>query len=177
MRLSAVYTPLDRSSRTTRLLQFTDTSTTQDIRCVLETYDVADALSLDFVALSYVWGQDRPRRKINLNGVIIIIRENLYQALRILQASNFDHTYFWIDAICINQDDPLERGHQVGLMKEIFSGAACVVSWLGADFQNSSWAMERVHSDAMDYDTRNILTPFEVLDHLDYWRRMWIIQE
>ena len=37
----------------------------------------------------------------------------------------------WIDALCINQSDVLERNSQVMLMGDIYRGAAAVVSWLG----------------------------------------------
>ncbi|KAI0017670.1 heterokaryon incompatibility protein-domain-containing protein [Xylariomycetidae sp. FL0641] len=37
----------------------------------------------------------------------------------------------WADALCINQDDFAERGAQVLLMREIYSSATAVVSWLG----------------------------------------------
>ena len=40
-------------------------------------------------------------------------------------------TYLWIDAICINQNDQEERGHQVRLMDRIYSEAQCVSVWLG----------------------------------------------
>jgi len=38
----------------------------------------------------------------------------------------------WIDALCINQEDYLERNNQVLLMGEIYRCAAGVISWLGA---------------------------------------------
>jgi hypothetical protein len=37
----------------------------------------------------------------------------------------------WIDAICINQDDIRERGHQVQQMGDIYSQAERVLFWLG----------------------------------------------
>jgi hypothetical protein len=30
----------------------------------------------------------------------------------------------WVDAICINQKDTNERGHQVGIMRNVYSKAA-----------------------------------------------------
>jgi hypothetical protein len=39
----------------------------------------------------------------------------------------------WADAICINQEDVIERNHQVQLMKEIYTKASKVVVWLGPD--------------------------------------------
>jgi hypothetical protein len=38
--------------------------------------------------------------------------------------------YFYIDAICINQDDDLEKTHQVNLMAPIFKTASLVIAWL-----------------------------------------------
>jgi hypothetical protein len=39
----------------------------------------------------------------------------------------------WADAICMNQDDPLERNHQIKLMTRIYSKAKRVLVWLGPD--------------------------------------------
>jgi hypothetical protein len=37
----------------------------------------------------------------------------------------------WIDACCINQTSDDERGHQVGLMGDVYRTAHCTVVWLG----------------------------------------------
>jgi hypothetical protein len=39
----------------------------------------------------------------------------------------------WTDAICINQQDLDERGHQVQLMGSIYRNAHMVIVWLGTD--------------------------------------------
>jgi hypothetical protein len=39
--------------------------------------------------------------------------------------------YFWIDAVCINQEDINERGQQVRLMRDIYKQVSGVVVWLG----------------------------------------------
>lgn len=44
----------------------------------------------------------------------------------------FDH-YVWIDALCINQEDVLERSHQVSIMDKIYERAGYVLVWLGED--------------------------------------------
>lgn len=41
--------------------------------------------------------------------------------------------FFWIDALCINQADVQERTAQVQLMRDIYSRAEKVVTWLGPD--------------------------------------------
>jgi hypothetical protein len=44
-------------------------------------------------------------------------------------------SFRWYDALCINQDDVLEKNHQVALMSEIYSKASNVAIWLGLDAQ------------------------------------------
>lgn len=39
--------------------------------------------------------------------------------------------YFWIDALCINQEDIHERSRQVALMSEIYRQASLTMIWLG----------------------------------------------
>lgn len=43
--------------------------------------------------------------------------------------------FFWVDAICINQEDLEERSAQVQIMPDIYSNASCVIVWLGDDSQ------------------------------------------
>ena len=43
--------------------------------------------------------------------------------------------FFWVDAICINQNDLEERSAQVQVMPQIYSKASCVIVWLGDDSQ------------------------------------------
>jgi hypothetical protein len=39
----------------------------------------------------------------------------------------------WIDALCIDQENVIERNHQVQQMGEIFSRASNVLAWLGSN--------------------------------------------
>jgi hypothetical protein len=48
----------------------------------------------------------------------------------------------WIDAICINQDDIIERGAQVQIMGEIYQTAWRLRIWLGEHSSNTIPAME-----------------------------------
>ena len=47
------------------------------------------------------------------------ITRNLYRALKQLRCNNQSRV-FWIDAICVNQQDMDERGHQVQRMADIY---------------------------------------------------------
>jgi hypothetical protein len=42
------------------------------------------------------------------------------------------HQFYWIDALCIDQENDAERNHQVEHMGQIFAEAVMVHIWLGA---------------------------------------------
>src|SRR3954447_9300852 len=62
-------------------------------------------------ALSYCWGDPLVTKPIIIDGHVVQVTANLEAALRQLRALNL--SAFWIDAICINQADLMERGLQV----------------------------------------------------------------
>ena len=48
----------------------------------------------------------------------------------------------WIDAVCINQDDPAERSQQVRLMADIYRTAGRVLVWTGEELPLTPQAMD-----------------------------------
>ena len=102
-----------------------------DIRCELFhalLYPSEEAV--EYEALSYTWGGTEKPENINISGSIMKVTKNLYLALRHLRRLDEDRV-LWIDAICINQDNEKERGHQVRQMAEIYNKATRVIIWLG----------------------------------------------
>jgi hypothetical protein len=77
---------------------------------------------IPYEAVSYVWGCSEFADAIHTSKGLLQITLNLSLILRDLRSPEQDRT-LWIDAICINQDDVVERGHQVQLMRDIYSGA------------------------------------------------------
>lgn len=90
---------------------------------------------LQYHALSYIWGDPKPTDHMILDGSPFRITHNLGAALKHLRATKLfageAALPIWIDAICINQADLAERSQQVSIMGSIYSGARCVLSWLG----------------------------------------------
>ncbi|KAM7210469.1 HET domain containing protein, partial [Rhypophila decipiens] len=86
--------------------------------------------SVPYHALSYVWGSDSKRRYIEVNGRSFQVTVNLYEALSCLQSPNHERI-IWVDAVCINQQNPWEQGHQVRQMGQIYKTAGLVIYWLG----------------------------------------------
>ncbi|KAI0554328.1 heterokaryon incompatibility protein-domain-containing protein [Xylaria curta] len=81
------------------------------------------------MALSYVWGDDLAEETIMVNGIDFRVRKNLHGILHSLRRPDTD-LFIWIDAICINQTDKLEKTHQVRMMGDIYSKARTVLIWL-----------------------------------------------
>ncbi|KAH8725610.1 heterokaryon incompatibility protein-domain-containing protein [Phaeosphaeriaceae sp. PMI808] len=85
-----------------------------------------------YEALSYAWGDPIFPHRLEeaLSKSHVAITSNLHTALHFIRHEN-KARILWIDAVCINQDDLKEKGHQVKLMGCIFRDARRVVVWLG----------------------------------------------
>ncbi|RYP57350.1 hypothetical protein DL769_009538 [Monosporascus sp. CRB-8-3] len=189
------YKPLDRSKHEFRIMTFEPGSSHDGgIHCTLRTYNIANCP--EYVALSYAWGEPEPCHEITLDGCAFRVRDNLWTALLSLRQLSKDGfprqenrtslgedmfwmtkprrataTHFWIDAICIDQNDPLECGHQVSMMKTIFSKAAFVIPWLGPASDDSDSAGFTSNDWRSSWDANGSLL------RRQYWERRWVVQE
>jgi len=80
----------------------------------------------DYKCLSYCWQTTIQDAAILVDGRRFEVTSNLLSALRNIRKRK-QKTLVWIDQICINQEDFVERGHQVSIMKHIYSRARTVV--------------------------------------------------
>ena len=69
------------------------------------------------------------------------IMENLHSALQHLRNEN-ESRPLWVDAICINQFDIIERNRQVSRIAAIFQSAGRAIAWLGEPDTDSRLAMD-----------------------------------
>ena len=120
-----------------RLIKLQPGSAGSDVHCILQHAKLSNQPSNrpQYEALSYEWGPQTCLQTIRINDTIQQVRENLWSALRHLRLES-EPRLLWIDALCINQEDILERNQQVNQMGVIYSQARRVVVWLGQ--QNSS---------------------------------------
>jgi hypothetical protein len=81
----------------------------------------------------------------------------------------------WVDAICINQDDIAERGHQVPLMRKIYSNAMQVVIWLKSSGGTNSYP-ESIERDNFILANRGGARFLKALE-ASWFERVWVIQE
>jgi len=117
-----------------RLLRLQPGDNDHDINCSLEIVDIEQSKG-SYEAISYVWGDPNDTVDVQCNGLRVAVTASLADALR-----NFRHTseprVLWADALCINQKDDQEKGHQVKRMGEVYANAKCTLVWLGCDDQN-----------------------------------------
>ncbi|PVH70544.1 hypothetical protein DL98DRAFT_472570, partial [Cadophora sp. DSE1049] len=151
-----------------------------------------------FYALSYAWTdqslfeESEPAQKdhIQLDGRETVVGSNLFAALHALCSHGFSHIPLWVDFLCIDQQNIVERNHQVLRMYSIYGKAALVTVWLGSEIHDSHLAFEFMRifaKEAKDphWVRRTIREhtfsrEWHAVDHLlhrNWWRRLWIIQE
>jgi hypothetical protein len=107
------------------------------ILCNLAVFPLQADEHPEYEALSYCWGDEANPGFLTCNGEKFPIRDNLNAGLRRLRLS--DHTrILWVDAICINQLDLLEREQQVDFMRDIYRGSAQTLVWLGDSDRDST---------------------------------------
>jgi hypothetical protein len=94
-----------------------------------------------YEALSYQWGPETPKHPIQINNQPQEISGNLYSALQRLRLIDTERV-LWIDAICIDQGNPIEKGNQVQLMAAIYQRAQRTLVWLGEASHDSHVAMD-----------------------------------
>jgi Heterokaryon incompatibility protein (HET) len=152
-----------------------------DIKCALVNVRLSDSPVTSYEAVSYTWGTPSTNRRIHIEDQQVHIRDNLYRCLRRLR---FPHSVrvLWIDAICINQTDLDEKGHQIRLMPKIFKTAEKVLVWVGEAADGSHQLMHyanrlTVVPSSFAQTPRSIIDAKVKFFRRPYWSRTWVVQE
>lgn len=154
---------------------------------------------VSYEALSYSQGDtgDLYEEPILVDGHLFRVTRNLHAVFRCLRHEK-DPKILWIDAICINQKDTPERNAQVLLMREIYSGGAQIIIWLGDAREDSDKAMcfldraaaeglcarpnslcygKKGHEDTADVVDPATIQALELLMGRPWFTRIWVVQE
>ncbi|RFU80233.1 heterokaryon incompatibility [Trichoderma arundinaceum] len=194
------YQPLDHIHREIRLLELLPGKPGSRIAARLLTVSLNDEPVYD--ALSYCWGAPRPTYDIFIHTnshedghhdqneecsysdestVSFPVGRNLRKALDDLRHQD-EARLIWTDAICINQRDNLEKGHQIRLMEEIYTRARVVCAWLDHNVRPKSSAFDDLENlgrgvELDDFHDPSYWYPVADIFRNPYWRRLWIQQE
>ncbi|RFU33846.1 hypothetical protein B7463_g2467, partial [Scytalidium lignicola] len=123
------YTSLPTTT-SVRILELLPGEIREPIKCRLLCVEIENAPLYE--ALSYAWGSPTNKVYVGCEGGKIKIPVNLRDALKHLRDS-VGVRILWADALCIDQSDEQERGHQVKNMGLIYKKAERVLVWLGSD--------------------------------------------
>lgn len=140
---SSVYgAPLrGRCIRHLQILPDSDDSNVQ-----LKMFEASLDNNVEYTALSYARSERRGIAIIRCNGQQLLITQSLLSALFQFRSEK-NSMLFWIDAVCINQTDDVEKTYQVKLKREIYTQVHVVLVWLG----------EAESSDILGFATMNQL--------------------
>lgn len=145
--------------------------------CSLNTVELHNVLSYE--ALSYVWGSNERSKTAHVNGEYINITENLYIALNYLRNESKPAT-LWVDAICICQDETLDKSNQVRMMGDIFRKATHTYIWLGEATDEDEVVVDYLSNASPHMDIKPKDLPMAALQHFfgrPWFCRLWILQE
>lgn len=135
------YAPLDLASDGIRLLRLLQGERADPIECrILKACLRRGTGHTQYEALSYSWGSNETTSAIILDGCHKPVTDNLSAALRHLRSPDADRI-LWIDAVCIDQGNKKEQGHQVAQMKRIYENAKRGVVWLGEGTEDTDMLM------------------------------------
>ncbi|KFA61592.1 hypothetical protein S40285_06118 [Stachybotrys chlorohalonatus IBT 40285] len=140
-------------------------------------------------AVSYTWDKPpTPVSTINLSdGQSLVLSQTLTDLFRAMRKRKRSFS-IWIDALCINQDDPVEKAFQVGMMDKVYSSASYVLLWLGAGTPETHEAFRFMRSkrdlewpddrwaNLTQEDHGCLELVLRMLAH-PWFRRTWVIQE
>lgn len=139
-----------------------------------------------YTAVSHRWDLfGAPQEMILIDGGLFPVSRSIYSLL--LAKRHYLHPrYFWIDSICINQEDNLEKSRQVGMMRNIYEEAENTLGWLGDDpgAKKAFALVGRINKTISAASFTSLCsepdsgwTEFQALMSNDWFDRVWIIQE
>lgn len=150
-----------------------------------------------YEAISYTWGDAKKNSKILIDGLPFDTTASAFNVLR-SRSSIWRTRVIWIDSICINQDDALEKGQQVALMGEIYRQCSRTIVWLGdyedivmsfgaigliRDLVNRSWGSisnlqfhKKMDDAGLFFSMFRLPALVKLLSH-PWFERVWVVQE
>lgn len=184
---------LPDASSQIRLLQIHPGTGDSPIECSYSIASLDDA-DMKYETVSYVWrdvksGVGKPTH-ILVDGSPVQLGGSAHRALCQLRKPDQDRT-IWIDALCIEQSNNVEKTEQVKLMGRIYKSCTqCAIFWGGEDgvdrlgakmaFEMISWMARDgprplwLHDEALRVKAA---AAFKAAMVAPWWLRIWTVQE
>lgn len=129
-----------------------------------------------------VYTHPEDQKDLTTNSLLYRTSKGLKEAARL----------FWVDALCIDQANPMERAHQVGLMHDIYTQATVVLTWLERDCEQGLQLLKSFENfedrepwhawSHLKYKRDHFTSKYEArtrhaFARSEYWTRLWTLQE
>ena len=178
-----IYTCLPNTD-SIRLLRLHGTSFEDDpVHCTLLVHGLHDPCRPIFEAFSYTWADSQGNSSLCENIFVgpqynvLPVTKNCLAALRCFRTAA--DRLLWVDAICINQFDLKERSHQVSLMRDVYTSAARVLTYLGDMDELLGDLIGQPPYDPSQHSNYYKISAADMsaVLRLPYFSRIWVIQE
>lgn len=154
MTSGGIYQPLNRDCNEVRVLRLFGLGEDGLLHGELEVVSLLADTRPNYEAISYCWGEISGRGCMLLNDIVFEAPASAIKVLKQFRPKEFSRQeprILWIDAVCINQSDIEERGHQVGIMGQVFQSCQQALIWLGdsdGDVPKAVWSIELASREA-----------------------------
>ncbi|KAK1756525.1 HET-domain-containing protein [Echria macrotheca] len=154
------------------------------IHCTLTTYRLSDP-GLKYEPVSYTWGDASDVVDIYIGGnrAFLSVTRHCFNALTSLRLRDTPR-HLWIDAICINQEDKVERSAQVQIMDQVYARGFRTLIYLGEATQGPGTDLlfddlEKADREGFDRPVPGpeIVEQLERLIERPWFHRVWVVQE
>lgn len=166
------------------------------VRCGITTWPVDSLPSLAYYAISYAWGDSKSSKTILINDKPFQVGTSCELVLK--QVHRYEKSrYYWIDALCIDQNNIDEKSKQVAMMGNIYKKAAHVLACVGRHGDDSRFLFQEFEqfshtvlepADGPEFQrllytryglstSRRLLRASFHFAERPYFSRLWILQE
>lgn len=121
-----------------RLLSFNRTGSRSQLDLDLSVESLRTGPRPAYHAISYVWGDDTVVDTVLMNGKLKGISKTLVYVLTKLRQRLAEGKLFWVDALCIDQRNQMEKSFQISAMGPIYKFADSVHVFTGLDAETAS---------------------------------------
>jgi hypothetical protein len=199
------YRPLNRDRQEIRLLTLEPGYSEDIIRCTLSHAFLDECPIPQYETISYTCGDPALRSRIMLHDNPKSVPASSEVVLRRMRRPTARRV-LWVDSICIDQENTAERGHQVGMMYEIYANTSSNLVWLGHDIGSTEQAIVSIRAVlnemAKDYNglgnlgtilcdddaigrfaetslclNENVITSLVRFFDSPWFSRLWVVQE
>jgi hypothetical protein len=178
-----IYPPIDSTRGEIRILIVSPGTQGDDLGLSFQVLSVHDDPIGEFDAVSYRWGVPTEPLPVTIDGQPFHLTDSQKGMIEDLRYEDRNRR-IWIDAICINQKDLVERGQQVQLMRLLYSKAHCVSIWIDHELQTNSYVYQqflktRDFSEIIEMLERDntLWAPICEIFQNEYFNRVWVQQE